>query len=149
MLGVELETPTGESDGSYRGQQLFNCLPKHALFCEATEAVPRHYYQEPRLTPPPPYNPTKMDFEEAFRQQKGAPPGPSSSSAERPCSLTNSMGNMSIQQDTTKRVSTPEPPADPDPSLEIGSMVQVSSKGVVHYGVIRWIGSLPSRRYTS
>eukprot|EP00116_Pleurobrachia_bachei_P019322 sb/3479584/ len=151
LLGVELETPTGESDGSYRGQQLFNCLPKHAVFCEATEAVPRHYYQEPRLTPPPPYNPTKMDFEEAFRQQKGAP-GSLSSTVERAgsSSLTNSMGSMSLVQVNTKmRVATPEPPVvDPDPSLEMGSMVQVSSKGVVHYGVIRWIGSLPSRRYT-
>ena len=47
MLGVELDNPVGDSNGTYKGRQMFLCDSHHGIFCETTEAMPKHYYESP------------------------------------------------------------------------------------------------------
>lgn len=102
ILGVELEHPVGDSNGVYKGRQMFTCAPKYGVFCDTTEAMPKHYYETPRTSspsipgsrdsppPPPSYNDVynnpiqqqlpksprlgvKGDFEHAFRMRSPSP----------------------------------------------------------------------------
>ena len=309
MLGIELDNPVGDSDGIYKGRQMFRCHQKYGIFCEFSEAMPKHFYETPNkvassqssspklsnhsrssshgtappaftsppasfTSPPPPYGESlncytaqsqlykpsnksplpnlganktpKADFEKAFRMRS---PSPSSSGINNliTADLLQSMNTMSVvgisvedsvesnnprrsvdlnssdvykSRDVTSadvykikdtnttdvhsrsasyddadknrvempvkvdslqnrvdipnkveipidvfskgdqsgnrhesRASpkhspeTPDPPPDIDSSLEIGSMVQVIKGSMFHYGVIRWIGSLPSKSH--
>ena len=320
MLGIELENPVGDSNGIYKGRQLFNCQHKYGTFCEFSEAMPKHYYEAPSKgtssqssspkssnhsrssshgtttlftsppqfsSPPPSYNETsnnsysghnsllktspskspkvnrgtgkvpKTDFDKAFRMRS---PSPNSSVIKSmlPTDLVHSMNTMSLvggvsledpvdkksvvragdsnsadhhknrdvpeiyktreppvqdihktrdspdvnlknvvpydrdsevdngrvdlpikvdntTNNMTDRVDipndifsrdrdntltaggnrtspkhspeTPEPPPEIDKSLEVGSMVQVRKGAMFHYGVIRWIGSLPTKNH--
>ena len=54
ILGVELENPVGDSNGTYKGRQMFTCEPRYGIFCDTTEAMPKHYYETPRTHSPSP-----------------------------------------------------------------------------------------------
>ena len=226
ILGIELENPVGDSNGMYKGRQMFTCEPRYGLFCDTTEAMPKHYYESPRVqsptpvsqpnhnrsasygtppqitpatnssdytNPPPSYSETfnshpvlsnthsrdpptprsprptrvkspKTDFEHAFRMRSPTPTN------KLPADLVQSINtlavaggsnveesienNSRVELPATKAryspklvAETPEPPPEIDYSLEVGSMIQVSKSNVVHYGVLRWIGHLPGKKY--
>ena len=208
---------------------MFLCEPRFGIFCDPTEAMPKHYYESPRvqsptpssqsnhirsashgtppqITPgtvptdysmsslPPSYNDVynshpvvsnmhsrdppaprsprparvkspKHDFEHAFRMRSPTP-----TNNKLPADLVHSIntlalaGGSSVEESienpqkvemptnkarySPKQVpDTPEPPPEIDYSLEVGSMIQVSKNNVVHYGVLRWIGNLPGKKY--
>ncbi|XP_063676036.1 ubiquitin carboxyl-terminal hydrolase CYLD-like [Bolinopsis microptera] len=230
ILGIELDNPVGDSNGMYKGRQMFTCEARFGIFCDTTEAMPKHYYESPRVqsptpasqpnhnrsasygappqvtagtvsndfsSPPPNYNDTfnshpvvsntqsreqpiprspkparvkspKHDFESAFRMRSPTP-----SNNKLPADLVHSINTLSLaggsnvvedsMLDNSHRVElastkarsyspklapeTPDPPPEIDYTLEVGSMIQVSKSNVVHYGVLRWIGHLPGKKY--
>ncbi|KAJ0006191.1 hypothetical protein NQD34_013464 [Periophthalmus magnuspinnatus] len=156
-FGVQLRGSAkgrGLSNGSYNGQQLFQCPENCALFVPVSHIKQRQWSRSPRHSPEDQHDRARVKSH-ANRRSNGTSNHPSNGTsnhrwhmAPKPSSPLGMAPKPSSPLGNLSRTTDPAPfsrGSTPPGSLQAGQRVHVSIDDTVRAGEVRWCGLLPGR----